>query len=136
MRHLTISTALLAGCLIAGAAWAQGSSGGSGGGSWAVQAEEHRRFQQQLAILDVVVRVRRLECLPKQMRPSARLPRACGEAPIRGTGQSRTGGSTGNTPAGNSTTSGPIPPSGTEGSSGSTSPATTGTVAGDSPATG
>jgi hypothetical protein len=33
MRHLTISTALLAGCLIAGAAWAQGSSGGSSGGS-------------------------------------------------------------------------------------------------------
>ena len=27
MRHLTISTALLAGCLVAGAAWAQGSSG-------------------------------------------------------------------------------------------------------------
>lgn len=32
MRHLTISTALVAGCLIAGAAWAQGSSGGSSGG--------------------------------------------------------------------------------------------------------
>jgi hypothetical protein len=38
MRHLTISTALVAGCMIAGAAWAQGSSGsssssGSAGGS-------------------------------------------------------------------------------------------------------
>jgi hypothetical protein len=32
MRHLTLSTALLASCLIAGAAWAQGSSGGSSGG--------------------------------------------------------------------------------------------------------
>ena len=32
MRHLTISTALVAGCLIAGAAWAQGSSGGSSSG--------------------------------------------------------------------------------------------------------
>jgi hypothetical protein len=32
MRHLTISTVLLAGCLMAGAAWAQGSSGGSSGG--------------------------------------------------------------------------------------------------------
>jgi hypothetical protein len=32
MRHLTISTALVAGCLIAGASWAQGSSGSSSGG--------------------------------------------------------------------------------------------------------
>ena len=32
MRHLTVSTVLLAGCLMAGAAWAQGSSGGSSGG--------------------------------------------------------------------------------------------------------
>lgn len=33
MRPLTISTALVAGCLIAGAAWAQGSSGGSSSSS-------------------------------------------------------------------------------------------------------
>jgi hypothetical protein len=32
MRHLTISTALVASCLIAGAAWAQGSSSSSSGG--------------------------------------------------------------------------------------------------------
>ncbi len=114
MRHLTISTALLAGCLIAGAAWAQGSSGGSGGGTGGTSGGSSS------------------SAAPSTTSPSGSTLRPPAQG-MRGSADpankaSRVGGSTGNTPAGNSTTGGTIPPPGTEGSTG---PAATGTVAGD-----
>ena len=115
MRHLTISTALLAGCLIAGAAWAQGSSGGSGGGSGGTSGGSSSSAAPSTTSPS-----------GSTLRPPAQGMRGSADP---GNKASRVGGSTGNTPAGNSTTGGTIPPPGTEGSTG---PAATGTVAGDS----
>lgn len=116
MRHLTISTALLAGCLIAGAAWAQGSSGGSSSGSSSSASPSSGSTASPSGAS---------QPSGSTLRPPIQGMRGSADP---GNRASRAGGSTGNTPAGNSTTKGPIPPPGTEGSTG---PATTGTVAGD-----
>ncbi|WP_201831466.1 hypothetical protein [Microvirga zambiensis] len=112
MRHLTIPTALLAGCLIAGAAWAQGSSGGSSGGSSSSASPSSSTTAAPSG--------------SSQSGSSTFRPPMQGSTDP-GNRASRVGGTAGNTPAGNAGTAGTIPPPGTEGSSGG--PTTTGTTA-------
>lgn len=133
MRHLTVSTALLAGCLIAGAAWAQGSSGGSSGGSAGSGGSSSSSSSTTGSSMS-----------PSTARPSGSTLRPPAQSPQGsadpGNRASRVGGTTGNTGTGSRDTTSPIPPPGTEGSTGGaatgargsqTGPATTGTVAGD-----
>jgi hypothetical protein len=123
MRHLTVSTALLAGCLIAGGAWAQGSPGGSGGGTGGAAGGSSTSATPSTG--STASPSSASQPSGSTLRRPAQGMRGSADP---GNRSSRVGGSTGNTPAGNSTTSGPIPPPGTEGSTG---PAATGTVAGD-----
>ncbi len=133
MRHLTISTALVAGCLIAGAAWAQGSSGGSsssgsaGGSSSSASPSTGSSSGTAAQPGNSTIRP------PGQVAP--------GNTGVRGTPDTVTGNGTnqGTSTTGNTTTSRPGSPPGSEGSTGgaaasanrsSTDPDTTGGVAG------
>jgi len=133
MRHFTVSTALLAGCLIAGAAWAQGSSGGSSGGSAGGTSGSATSASPSTGSTTSP---------SSTTQPSGSTLRRSSQG-MRGTADpgnrsSRVGGTTGNTGRRDST--GAIPPPGTEGSTGGstagsggsqTGPAETGTVAGN-----
>lgn len=128
MRHFTVSTALLAGCLIAGAAWAQGSSGGSSGGSTGGTGGSSTSASPSTGST----------ASPSTAgQPSGTTLRRPAQG-MRGSADpanrsSRVGGTTGNTGAGGRESTGTIPPPGTEGSTGGsqTGPAETGTVAGN-----
>jgi hypothetical protein len=142
MRHLTISTALVAGCLMAGAAWAQGSSGGSSsssssgggaGGSTSSTAAPSTGSTTSPGGTDTTLRP------PAQTVPNS--AGRVGNPDVRNTPDTVTGNrpSQDGGTAGNNATSGPIPPPGSEGSTGgtaasanrsSTDPNTTGGVSG------
>jgi hypothetical protein len=142
MRRLTVSTALIAGCLIAGAAWAQGSSssssssssgGGGAGGSTSSTAAPSAGSTNSTGGTGTTLRP------PVQGVPNS--TGRVGNTDVRNTPDTVTGSrpnQDGGT-AGNNTTSGPISPPGSEGSTGgtgtsanrsSTDPDTTGGVSG------
>ena len=133
MRHLTISTALVAGCLIAGAAWAQGSSGGSSssgsaGGSSSSASPSTGSSSGTAA-----------QPSNSPLRPPGQ--GATGNTGVRGTPDTLTGNGTnqGTSATGNAATGRPGSPPGNEASTGgaatsanrsSTDPDTTGGVGG------
>lgn len=139
MRHLTIPTALIASCLIAGASWAQSSSSSSGGGSAggsSTSAPSTRSTTSPGGSAQPNGSTLRPPVQGSPADAGQTRNTDVGNPPntVTGTGTNRNGDVTGNT-----TTSGPTSPPGSEGSTGgaattanrpSTDPAATGGVSG------
>ena len=139
MRHLTISTALVASCLITGAAWAQGSSGGSSSGGSA-GGSSSSASPSTGSSSGTAAQPRS----PTLRPPGQAAPRNMGRSDstgVRGTSDTLTGTTTNQDTSvnGNAATGRPGSPPGSEGSTGgaatsanrsSTDPDTTGGVGG------
>jgi hypothetical protein len=140
MRHLTFPTALIAGCLIAGASWAQSSTSTSGGGGTGASSSTAAPSTRSMSSPGGSVQPNGSTLRPPVQGSPANAGQI-GSPDVRNSSDSPTGTSAnqGGDVTGNTATGSPIRPPGSEGSTGgaattanrpSTDPATTGGVSG------